>query len=302
MEEKPEITEETFPQATALDLKAIREARGLTLKAIFETTRVGLTHLAAVENGDYHELPPPVYARNFIRKYARAIGTDEKPILDRYHQYLESLKPPDEGKEIRKPWPETNHRYRFLFLSLGGVIVAGLLVSILFLYDQAGNPPSPASSTGSAPVVPAPEPSTTVPDAPIPATVESAPTPTTVESVPVTTTAKSVPVSTTVKSTPVPAEKTIPQPAETGKKTHKLIIEAQELTWVRIMEDQNPAFQGLLNPGDRIERTADLFQLDLGNAGGVQLTFQGKPLGSPGKRGQVLHMRLPEGGADVKSP
>jgi cytoskeleton protein RodZ len=106
-----------------------------------------------------------------------------------------------------------------------------------------------------------------------------------------------------VKSAPVPADKTPPQPAETGKKkTYNLIIEAQELTWVRIMEDQNPAFQGLLNPGDRIERAADLFQIDLGNAGGVQLTFQGKPLGSPGKRGQVLHMRLPEGGAEVKSP
>jgi cytoskeleton protein RodZ len=280
MDEKKDMAVEraSSPQEPVLDLKAVREARDLSLQAIFETTRVGLDTLTAVENGDYHRLPPPVYARNFIRKYARAIGIDEKPILDRYEKHLESLKPPQEGTEVRKPWPEADRRYRFLFMSLAAVIVAGILVSALFLYDQAGKPPSPAPAVESPPaqVMPAPAQTATVPDAPAQGTASG--------------------------STPAPAEKATLPPAAAAKMYH-LIIEARELTWIRITEDRNPAYQALLKPGDRIERMAsDFFQLDIGNAGGINLTFQGQPLGSLGKQGQIIHLRLPEKGSERKSP
>jgi cytoskeleton protein RodZ len=283
MDEKKDVTvaKAFSPQEAVLDLKAVREARGLSMRAIFETTRVGLVNLMAVENGDYHRLPPPVYARDFIRKYARAIGIDETPLLDRYEKHLESLNPPQEGTEIRKPWPEADRRYRFLFMSLAAVIVAGILVSALFLYDQAGKPPSPAPAveSPSAQVMPA-DPTAAVPDAPSLATAaESTPAPTT-----------------------APAEKTILPPAAT-EKMYPLIVEAQESTWIRITADRNPPYEVLLKPGDRIERMAsDFFQLDIGNAGGINLTFQGKPLGSPGKKGQVMHMRLPEKESERKSP
>jgi cytoskeleton protein RodZ len=279
MDEKKEMKpERTSPQETVLDLKAVRGTRGLSLQDIFETTRVGLDNLAAVENGDYHRLPPPVYARNFIRKYAQAIGVDEKPILDRYEKHLESLKPPQEGTEVQKPWPEADRRYRFLFMSLAAVIVAGILVSALFLYDQAGKPPSPAPAveSPSAKEIPAPAQMAAVPDAPA--------------------------RTTAAESAPGPVEKTIVAPAVAGKMYH-LIIEARELTWIRITEDQNPSYQALLKPGDRMERMAsDYFQLDIGNAGGINLTFQGKSLGSLGKPGQIIHMRLPEKGSERKSP
>ena len=272
-EEKASPPQETFPE-----LKDMREARGLSLQAIFETTRVGLVNLTAVENGDYKRLPPPVYARNFIRKYARAVGIDEKPILDRYEKHLESLKPPQEETEVRKPWPETGRRYRFLFMSLAAVIAAGILVSAIFLYDQGGKPPSPApvvESPSPAQVIPVPEQTAAVPNAPAQITAS--------------------------KSAPAPAEKTILPPAAAGKMYH-LVIEARELTWIRITEDRNPSYQALLKPGEKIERMAsDYFQLDIGNAGGINLTFQGKPLGSIGKQGQIIHMRLPEKGSERKS-
>jgi len=281
MDEKNEMTVEraSSPQETVLDLKAVRETRGLSLQAIFETTRVGFDNLAAVENGDYHRLPPPVYARNFIRKYAQAIGVDEKPILDRYEKHLESLKPPPEGTEVQKPWPETGRRYRFLFMSLAAVIAAGILVSAIFLYDQGGKPPSPA------PIVKSPSPTQVIP---VPAQTAAVP------NAPAQITAS--------KSAPAPVGKPILPSAAAGKMYH-LVIEARELTWIRITEDRNPAYQTLLKPGDKIERMAsDYFQLDIGNAGGINLTFQGKSLGSIGKQGQIIHMRLPEKGSERKSP
>jgi cytoskeleton protein RodZ len=281
MDEKKDMTVEraSSPQETVLDLKAVRETRGLSLKAIFETTRVGLVNLTAVENSDFDRLPPPVYARNFIRKYARAVGIDEKPILDRYEKHLESLKPPQEETEVRKPWPETGRRYRFLFMSLAAVIAAGILVSAIFLYDQGGKPPLPApvlESPSPAQVIPVPAQTAAVPNAPAQITAS--------------------------KTAPAPAGKSILPPAAAGKMYH-LVIEARELTWIRITEDRNPAYQALLKPGDKIKRMAsDYFQLDIGNAGGIDLTFQGKPLGSIGKQGQIIHMRLPEKGSERKSP
>jgi cytoskeletal protein RodZ len=282
MDEKKDIPAEekaSPPQEVLSKLKEIREARGLSLKAIFETTRVGLVSLTAVENSDFDRLPPPVYARNFIRKYAGAVGIDEKPILDRYEKHLERLKPPQEETEVRKPWPETGRRYRFLFVSLAAVIAAGILVSAIFLYDQGGKTPSPApvvESPSPAQVIPVPAQTTAVPNAPAQITAS--------------------------KSAPAPAGKSILPPAAAGKIYH-LVIEARELTWIRITEDLNPSYQVLLKPGDKIERMAsDYFQLDIGNAGGINLTFQGKPLGSIGKQGQIIHMRLPEKGSERKSP
>ena len=268
------------PQEAVPDLKALREASGLSLPEIFETTRVGLIYLAAVESGEFNRLPPSVYARDFIRKYAQTVGIDEKPILGRYEKYLEHLQPTVKETEIQKPWPETGGRNRFLFASLAAVIIAGALVSALFLYDQAGKPALPppvVDSPSPAPVAPGPAPTAAVP-------------------------ASSAQATTAGSVTASPGAAIQRTDAVAGKIYH-LVIEARELTWIRIIEDRNPAYQALLKPGDKIERMAsDYFQLDIGNAGGINLAFQGKPLGSLGKSGQIIHMRLPEKGSDRKTP
>ena len=278
--EIPEARSASPPQETVPDLKALREAGGLSLGDVFEKTRVTLSNLSAVESGEFNRLPPPVYARNFIRKYARAVGIDEKPILNRYETYLKGLHPAIEEAEVQKPWPETGGRNRFLIGSLAAVILVGVLVSVLFLYDKAEQPapPPPAAidSTSPAPAIPGPAPAAPVPDSSAQAAMAGS-----------------------VAASPV---EVIRPPAEAGK-LYNLVIEAQERTWLRITADRSQPYEALLNPGDKIERTAsDHFQLDIGNAGGIHLTFQGKPLGSPGKSGQVVHMRLPEKESGEKSP
>ena len=260
------------PLESVEDLKAARERRGLSLRNVFETTRVSLVNLAAVENSDFDRLPPPVYARAFIRKYAHAVGIDEKPLLKNYERYLESLRPRSEETAVRKPWPEKGRRYQFLCLSLAAVIVAGILVYALFLYDQSGRTVLPAPSAESPPAQ----------EKTGPVSAPSAPAP---------------------SSPPVAVETAGPPAVITAGEKRRLIIETRETTWVRITADRNPPYQALLKPGDRIERTAsDYFQLDIGNAGGINLTFEGKSLGSPGKSGQVVHMRLPEKDTDKKAP
>jgi len=282
----PESSNETL-----LDLKASREAGGFSLSDVFHATRISLVNLNALEGWDFDKLPPPVYTRNFIRKYAQVIGVDEKPILDRYEMHLDRFKPPDEEKEIRRP-RLNGRRYFFPFGALAIAIVVGMLVyslglhdqfSRLFLATQSGES-TPSPEAGAARIL---EPSQ------MPLTTPLAESPPLVAT---TTAAKP-----TIPAAVAPA--TPPLSRNKIEKALHLIIEAKELTWARITEDNESPSQVLLKPGDRIERRAsDFFLLDIGNAGGIDLVFQGKPLGSIGKRGQVIHIRLPEKEGERKIP
>lgn len=328
MNEKTTIS--TPPGASApgdadRDPKSVREAKGLSLNDVFHATRVSLVNLEALENGNFKTLPPPVYTRNFIRKYARAVGVDEQPLLKRYERYLEGQNPPREESAVQKPWPEAGRRFRFLFGSLAVVIVAGILVYALILYDQTGRTVPSGPSVAPPPVEQTTQPEAAAP----PTTAESAPreresgpppaattapaavsiTARPVAPPPVTTTA--APVTVKPAAPPAVPAAILPQPGATAvtprpaapDKTLTLAVEARELTWLRITEGRNPSQQVLLRPGERIDRTAaDFFLLDIGNAGGVNVTFQGKPLGSLGKSGQVIHLRLPERQAERESP
>lgn len=282
------------PQGEAMELKAAREARGLSLANLFESTRVSKNNLEALENEAFDRLPPPVYTRDFIRKYAQAVGIDEKPILERYEKHLQG-KPPLKGEtEVHKPWPEDSLRNRFLIITLASVICAGILVSVLFLHDQGGRPATPSETGESTPesqAVPAP------PAEKPPKSGKVTLSTDTPSSIP---REKDAPA----KTTPAAPITTAPAPvAPSAEKKLRLVIEVREMTWIRIKEDQNPSLELLLKPGERIERTAsDAYQLDIGNAGGIALIFQGKRLDTLGKSGEVIHIRLPEKAHDKPSP
>lgn len=279
------------PQEPLLDLKAEREARGLSLSDIFHATRVSLVNLTALESWDFERLPPPVYTRNFIRKYAQTTGIDEKTILNRYERHLKAISPPPAETEATKSRAKTGRLYLLIFACLFIAIAAAVAVYSRYLDDRAGSllsPDRPDASTPEAQTVP-PSPLEAPPAAPT--TSRPQPTPT----AQATTGAK--------PQIPLGQRAAAPSSSErpAGKPLH-LVIEARELTWARITADHSPS-QVLLQPGERIERWAsDFFQLDIGNAGGIDVIFQGKPMGSLGKRGEVVHVRLPDGQRAATTP
>jgi cytoskeletal protein RodZ len=63
-------------------LKAAREARGLTLEEVAAETRIPQRHLLTIEAGDFSALPARTYAIGFSRTYARAVGLDDKDVAD----------------------------------------------------------------------------------------------------------------------------------------------------------------------------------------------------------------------------
>jgi cytoskeleton protein RodZ len=283
MDIPPAVKTPEPPTETVLDLKASREAKGFSLSDVFYATRISLINLTALESWDFSHLPPPVYTRNFIRKYAQAVGVDEKPILSHYERHLEGLKPPSEETEIKKTRSHSR-RYFFFFVGLAIAVAAGILVYPLDLHDQFSSFFFPAQSGESSP----PPEAAPTPSLEAKAMSQEKPLP---GSPPVM--AKTTAATGAIPAPGAPAAS--PSSQSAAEKRLHLVIEAKELTWARITEDHDSPSQVLLRPGDRIERRAsDFFLLDIGNAGGIDLIFQGKPLGSIGKRGQVIHIRLPD--------
>jgi cytoskeleton protein RodZ len=72
-DEFPRIDMPTFGQ----DLKAAREAKGVTLDAIAQDTKVGLRHLQALEADRFDQLPGGVFNRGIVRNYLQFLHLDQ---------------------------------------------------------------------------------------------------------------------------------------------------------------------------------------------------------------------------------
>jgi len=256
------------------DLKTLREQRGLTIEEIFLKTRVSATILDAIENGEYHLLPAPVYAKRFIQSYAKTIGIDAESILAHYQRYLNSTQVAPEEANItevqiafdRKPFA------RFLLYAVPAVVV---IAAAIIMYAFFNGKETPVTIKHD---VTADKQKEVTPNPP-PAMKEIPP----------------VPVANVPQAAP-PAVVVHKETTQTPGNPHlDLLIEATEDTWLNITEDRNPSYQITLKTGAKLSRQArESFVIDVGNAAGVNITFLGKSLGNLGNRGQVVHLRLPQ--------
>ena len=64
-------------------LAAKRGERGLTLEQAATATHIRLEHLIALEADEPELLPAPVYARGYLRTYARYLGLDAESLVVR---------------------------------------------------------------------------------------------------------------------------------------------------------------------------------------------------------------------------
>ncbi|MCX5849065.1 MAG: DUF4115 domain-containing protein [Deltaproteobacteria bacterium] len=288
------------------ELKAAREAMGLSLADIFQRTRISVTYLQAIENNDFHLLPTSAYSKNFIKTYARTLGIDSEPILVKYADYLNSR------KRMQSLPPEDTSNKKLLFTKIANLkiyrgIVAILIVISVVVWLISKQYQSSSDIISSA-------------DKIIPAVRENQEQ---AVNVPVNAI---VPTGQQVKADSKPAlneinkqslfkaqsisakggnnalkplKEKVPLPVENlqaaarNEEASLLIISAIEDTWIRIKADQNPPTQILLRPGEKIERKAASFDMDIGNAGGIKIQFKGKNIEKLGESGQVIHLRLP---------
>lgn len=78
----------------------------------------------------------------------------------------------------------------------------------------------------------------------------------------------------------------------TGKLS--LLITAVEKTWIKVIIDEKESTEYNLNPGDELVlEAAKGYNLLIGNAGGLKITLNNKPVIVPGESGQVVIIHLP---------
>jgi len=78
-------------------LKQERERQGLSIGGVMESTKISRTNIVAIENGDRSSLPHPVYAKGFVKSYARFLGLDAEElsmVVDQ--EYVDQADGPEE--------------------------------------------------------------------------------------------------------------------------------------------------------------------------------------------------------------
>jgi len=114
-------------------LQRARLARGVTLEEAERTTRISRRYLEALENENFGLLPAPVYARGFLRTYARYLGLEPTDLLPLFPVgYLDvPLLEPMPRVTTPRTWPGSG------LLAAG--VVAVLLVVVVGLYAIGGS-------------------------------------------------------------------------------------------------------------------------------------------------------------------
>src|SRR5258706_9374755 len=69
-------------------LLAAREAQSLSVADVARQLKLSVHQVEALEAGEYHRLPGPVFVRGFIRNYARLLKVDPEQWL---HSAADSL-------------------------------------------------------------------------------------------------------------------------------------------------------------------------------------------------------------------
>jgi cytoskeleton protein RodZ len=290
---------ENVPNNDLQDFKKLREARGLSLEDLFKRTRVRVVYLQAIEKKEFNLLPVPVYSKNFIRIYARALGIDSKPIINEYEDYLNSRK----EQTLQQEEVATE---KFSFARIAGkktyLVIVFILIAVIVTYwliskqhESSSDIVSPAGINTIAVQENKEQSSDTNISLKQQAETDSV-----------------AALKENGKRSPIGEKKTfvssevninnfpkrilspvVNMPNSSDKEAGLLVVRATEETWLRVKADQRPSFQVFLKAGEKFEHKAVNFDVDIGNAGGIKVKFRGRDIENLGKAGEVVHLRLP---------
>jgi cytoskeletal protein RodZ len=110
-------------------LYAARERKGVDLYRAERDTKIRSRYLAALERGDYKELPGAVYTKGFLRNYALYLGLDPDEILVQWRRERGDGAPAQPVISVPRPIAPPRRGLTFS----PGVVVAALLTVVVLL-------------------------------------------------------------------------------------------------------------------------------------------------------------------------
>ena len=85
-------------------LRRQREMREISLRDIAERTKISLRYLEAMEADRFDLLPAPIFAKGFLREYARYVGLSPDDVVNHYlsvHHPEELAGDPKDDTKVR---------------------------------------------------------------------------------------------------------------------------------------------------------------------------------------------------------
>jgi cytoskeleton protein RodZ len=281
-------------------LRTARESQGRAIAEVAEELCITQRYVISIERDEIANLPGFFFYKSFARQYAAFLGVDEKllePGLSAMGGPQEpSLPPKVSAPESRRQAPvraldplvvDTNRRYfsdRRLGWPVAGLIAVVVLCSGIYaLWSRI-------PQRGAVPAAP-PVPAVAV-TAPVAQPV-AAPEPT------VQPEAVAVPANAAISQSPgVDVSATTD-----GLGRVVLSLSATEKTWLSITSNGKKIFSGILEPSQSKTLTgAENATMTVGNAGGIEVLWNGKPIGPIGPRGQVRTIRFTPENFQILSP
>lgn len=293
--------------------RQVREAKGLTVDEVASKTRIRTDFVKALEDGNFAKLPDQVFAKGFVRSYARSLGLDEEDAIHRFIQSAGSFYEKQDERERLKVRQIEEDRKRQSNRKAVTIAISIAVLTLIFLLSREqssvfrrGAPeqgPTMKRTTQAAKEVPSstarepermaeiPKPTDTPAGAPKTATEAlSRQEPVT----PTGTASRSEPETVSTASTASSGSDgplagiALNATESFGDGQLVLDLEATELSWVVVQIDNGSPQESLLRPGEKAHwKGQDQFILTLGNAGGVKAELNGKPQKPFGPSGKV---------------
>lgn len=322
-------------------LRRERERRNLNLESISRELKISARFLEAIEQERFEKLPGGVFARSFVRQYARLLGLDEEELAGEVQRLLEPEPDPmlvaasqremapdlplprvDRWEAVGAKRPSRSSSLPALAL----VVVVMLACSGLYAWWQRERRSAPAredsassgqvahaappADSGSVPppVVPPPpaEPSTDNAATAAPETGAAGVQPSAGSDRVAAAPAADLPADASRALPPPAAEAAAAKAAATPEANSnapvRVQLTARQVVWVRIESDGKVQFAGILQPNEvRAADATDKVLVRLGNAGGADIVLNGKPIGPVGPAGQVRTVQFTPGGFKIVS-
>ncbi len=265
-------------------LRREREMRGITIEEIAEATKIGSRNLRALEEEKFDLLPGGIFNKGFVRAYSKYLGLDEEQAVA---DYIAAETAFHEADSDGPDQPVVVAPRRSFAAPIVVVLVVVVALGGFFGWryyqnrlaqreaERVAEAAEKAAQNAPAPA-PAP-PSPTIAAAPTDGSSDPSQAPGT------TSSTTSLPTSSTTPA--ANPDTTAATPLVDG---FVVLLKAKQDSWVSAKADGKSVFSALLKAqNEKTLRARDRMEVMLGNAGGIQVSYNGKDLNLANTSGQV---------------
>ena len=130
-------------------LRRQREMREISLRDIADRTKISLRYLEAMEDDRFDLLPAPIFAKGFLREYARYVGLSPDEVVNHYLAVQQQQSPEDDA--VKKDQTLVNRPHRVkpvrswtygLFLALAVLALIALIWGLIWYNDHRREKPA----------------------------------------------------------------------------------------------------------------------------------------------------------------